>query len=300
MSRPRKTLRFELPFLVIPDDSDDDAYVEYEVDAARAPTPPTPPTPSPSPLVSDWSLSSPSALPSPPPYSPLPPGSPLLPTPSSPPPPGGSSTALYSYLRRSGGVHATTNWARAAGEARAARASPKALKRNRQRKVKPAAYIVARGRRVCVCTTWYEPSILISRICSSGDRSDVNDLTNGFAYNLHEGYPTLAQAEAALAWLQSQGLTSDEPRLNISLPRVPHPSAREDDLEGHGPRQPSDPWHIVYTGIHPGVFPTAAEAAVNVLGVNGGLRDHRDKFEDAVAAFETARSEGYVHARLPG
>ncbi|KAJ7053018.1 hypothetical protein C8F01DRAFT_1090098 [Mycena amicta] len=281
MSRPSKTVRFALseppvdsePIYIADSDDDEDTrlYADFEALAIET-TPPVPPVPT----HSRPRIQTPVRPPPVPTHSrPGPPIAPLAPVASSQ-----SSTALYSFPSSTGNTR-STNWAQAATEAKAAKGVATAIRRNRQKKPRPVAYMVARGHRVCVSSSWDE----------------VKRLTDGFSHNLFEGYPSLATAQAALEWLQSRRLTSSSQSWSPREEDIPLPCNSADDLAGHGPREPSDAWHIVYVGINPGVFPTSAEAAVNVVGVKGGLRDHRDSYAAATEAYTEAVAGGYVAKR---
>ncbi|KAJ7050752.1 hypothetical protein C8F01DRAFT_1092090 [Mycena amicta] len=257
MSRTTKSVRFALaqppvdtePIYVPDSDDDDDTklYADFEALAIEAPSSAASRGPPPIPVHSR-PHNPPSAVP------PAPAPAPAPAVPSSQ-----SSTAMYLFPT-STGVTRSSNWAQAAAEVKAAAGVATAIRKNKQKKKKPVAYMVACGRRVCVSESWDE----------------VKQLTNGFSHNLFEGYPSREAAQAALDWLRTRRLTSSSETWSPREEDIPRPCTNPDDLASHGPRDPSDAWHIVYVGINPGVFPTSAEAAVNVLGVKGGLRDHRD------------------------
>ncbi|KAJ7062394.1 hypothetical protein C8F01DRAFT_1252219 [Mycena amicta] len=272
MSHPSKSVRFALAEstghtepIVVPDSNDDEdtkLYAAFQALAVETPS----------------SAASPAADSSGPP----PPGPthsrpvrPPVPTHSRPPiapiaPPANasssnSSTALYLFPTSGGPIKGVAT----------------ALRRNTLKKPKPIVYMVARGHRVCVSSNWDE----------------VKQLTSGFSHNLFEGYPSHAAAEAALEWLCSQRLTSSSQTWSPCTEDIPMPCTSTHDLAGHGLRAASDTWHIVYVGINPGVFPTSAEAAVNVVGVKGGLRDHRDTYAATAEVYAKALAGGYVAQR---
>ncbi|KAF7320574.1 Retrotrans-gag domain-containing protein [Mycena chlorophos] len=205
------------------------------------------------------------------------------------PPP---SNRLYAFKSATTPLTYTSHWSRAAaGSQGVPGGKVRRIRRPRKRRgPKPAAYVVLRGRSIGVKLTWDE----------------TREATSGFRFNLQSGFSRLSDAHAVFDFASSQGWTSTAEDLLIPIPpeRVPWPVNAEDDLEGHCPRQPRDPWYVVYVGIHPGIYPASVEALLNVLGIPEPSYDSWDTMsaEDRERSILTLLLEinGRTHAAEAG
>ncbi|KAJ7049501.1 hypothetical protein C8F01DRAFT_1265412 [Mycena amicta] len=159
-----------------------------------------------------------------------------------------------------------------------------ALRKNKRPRSKFAAYAVIRGREIGVQTSW----------------SKVQELITDFRFALQFGCKSVADAQALVAFASAKKWTSTDAKLisrPVALESVPLPCTSASDLAGRPTRKERDPWYICYVGIHPGVYLSYLECALNTLGVPGNVHDHRDTFEAALEEFMWAELDGNVLAR---
>ncbi|KAJ7059183.1 hypothetical protein C8F01DRAFT_1254868 [Mycena amicta] len=174
---------------------------------------------------------------------------------------------------------------RAAAVQREPGGSAIALRKNRCKRSskKFRAYAVIRGHQIGVYTSW----------------SLVEAQIRGFSFSLQFGCRSVEEAQALLEFATAKGWTSTSTTFRsrpVSLSKVPSPCRSADDIHGRPPRKADDPWYICYVGVHPGVYSSYLECALNTLGVPDNLHDHRDTFDDAMDEFLWAQLDGRVVA----
>ncbi|KAJ7020766.1 hypothetical protein C8F04DRAFT_1274602 [Mycena alexandri] len=133
---------------------------------------------------------------------------------------------------------------------------------------------------------------------------DVQPLVIGVRCSLFQGYPTLAQAQAAFdyaahrAWVRvispSLTLTTHSAIPSLPTPLLDSPSPLHPDNTNSDGR-----WYVVYSGVTPGVYSSYLECALNTLGLSGAVHDSFGEKSLAVAAFEDARERGLLRVVTP-
>ncbi|KAJ7197312.1 hypothetical protein B0H12DRAFT_1245072 [Mycena haematopus] len=115
--------------------------------------------------------------------------------------------------------------------------------------------------------------------------ADVQAVTNGVPFALHQGYSTRAAAEAAFELAQANNwtcvLASWFPVLisgSLAPKPVGHESGRDERL---CERERDAPWYVVYRGVNPGVFATHVECQLNVLGISGAVYESIPTYAEA-------------------
>ncbi|KAJ7049783.1 hypothetical protein C8F01DRAFT_1092983 [Mycena amicta] len=191
--------------------------------------------------------------------------------------------AVYEYAspQTSG---RTSHWPKAASVQHTPGGSAIALRKNKKKRQKYVAYAVIRGHQTGVWTNW----------------AQVEPLIADFRFALQFGCKSVAEAQALVNFAQAKHWTSSSTEFSrrpMSLELVPTPCSSASDLEGRPPRQEHDPWYICYVGIHPGVYSSYLECALNTLGVRGNVHDHRNTFEAAAEEFMWAQLDGHVVVR---
>ncbi|KAJ7049318.1 hypothetical protein C8F01DRAFT_1093505 [Mycena amicta] len=175
-----------------------------------------------------------------------------------------------------------TSRAKAAAAQHTPGGSAIALRKNKPRpRKRHGAYAVIRGHEVGVRTRW----------------SEVEPLIRDFRFALQLGCATVEEAHALVDFASAKGWTSSSPVVRsrpVSLRLVPHPCTSASDLEGRPPRTPADLWYICYVGIHPGVYSSYLECALNTLGVANNVHDHRNTFDAAMDEFMWAQLDGQM------
>ncbi|KAJ7058987.1 hypothetical protein C8F01DRAFT_1085447 [Mycena amicta] len=127
-------------------------------------------------------------------------------------------------------------------------------------------------------------------------RPAVQELILNFRFALQFGCESVADAQALVDFAAAKGWTSTKSTFGsrpVSLESVPRPCTDASDLVGRPPRKERDPWYICYVGVHPGVYSSYLECALNTLGVSGNVHDHRNTFEDAVDEFRCTTATSY-------
>ncbi|KAJ7601902.1 hypothetical protein DFH06DRAFT_1351896 [Mycena polygramma] len=136
------------------------------------------------------------------------------------------------------------------------------------------AYVVFRGRRIGVFYSWHL----------------VHQATSGLSFALQQGYASTELAIASFEVAQRHGWTFQSAAPSpVTLPRhAPLPIAPGDDLNAPGlfPREPNDPYYVVYAGINPGVFGTYLECALNVLAVPSSSHKRLPTYPEALRSFQ--------------
>ncbi|KAJ7027626.1 hypothetical protein C8F04DRAFT_1266869 [Mycena alexandri] len=157
--------------------------------------------------------------------------------------------------------------------------SPRRLEPKKKSSKKRGGYAVFFGRQIGAFPLW----------------DDVQPLVIGVRCSLFQGYPTLAQAQAAFdyaahrAWCHSKS-----PHPSLDSPSPLHPDNTNSDGR----------WYVVYSGVTPGVYSSYLECALNTLGLSGAVHDSFGEKSLAVAAFEDARAwtaasgDPFIHLTL--
>ncbi|KAJ7617993.1 hypothetical protein FB45DRAFT_1034231 [Roridomyces roridus] len=194
-----------------------------------------------------------------------------------------SATLALDSLTRSQ-PRLTPDWSLAAtavqgGHGGSVRSLHSASKRRRKYKV----YVVFRGHHVGLVPTWPQ--------CSQA--------TQQFRFSLFQGYQSSTVAAAAFDYALDHGWVSTQATLaTVPVPRasVPGPIAVATGPEPAplSRRAVDDLWYIVYRGVHPGIFPTFLECALNVLGYEGAVHESVHTFAEAQAKFARAQRGGEV------
>ncbi|KAJ7607210.1 hypothetical protein FB45DRAFT_877903 [Roridomyces roridus] len=207
------------------------------------------------------------------------------PQPRTPSPPPYGRRAVYQVSSPTRGLELTPDWSEAAHTAHnEPGARVRALRRNPKKRGSKSVYVVFRGHTIGIKNTWAE----------------VEQATLGFRFAQYQGYRSRAVAQATFLHAQQNGWTSTNPAwtaVPISAALAPHPIA---DHQGNpsppviARREAHQPWHIVYVGVHPGIFATYLECALNVLGIDGSWNDRAETFAEAQAKFARAVSRGEI------
>ncbi|KAJ7605233.1 hypothetical protein DFH06DRAFT_1150624 [Mycena polygramma] len=177
--------------------------------------------------------------------------------------------------------------------------SPRAKRRGKR-----AVYVVFRGRTVGVMDTWYESAYALHRTTRTHPpfrRAEAEAATRGVRFSLHQGYSTETPAREAFQLAQANGWTSTSQTWSVvplSSSLAPQPwGTASTPSTALCPREPSDPWYVVYSGVNPGIFGTSVECALNVLGIRSSYHEKFATYDEAVADFARATAEGEVHVR---
>ncbi|KAJ7048442.1 hypothetical protein C8F01DRAFT_1094902 [Mycena amicta] len=131
-------------------------------------------------------------------------------------------------------------------------------------------------------------------------RPAVQELIVNFRFALQFGCESVAEAQALVDFASAKGWMSTSSTFRsrpLSLDSIPRPCSSASDLVGRPPHKERDPWYICYIGVHPGVYSSYLECALNTLGVSGNVHDHRETFEAALDEFMWAELDGHVKAR---
>ncbi|KIY61958.1 hypothetical protein CYLTODRAFT_459408 [Cylindrobasidium torrendii FP15055 ss-10] len=148
------------------------------------------------------------------------------------------------------------------------------LKREKERHGRAMAYVAFRAS---------EPGVY-------GKWEDCKQRTSGQSGSVYEGYMTLAAAEAAYAFAVEKHLTAVTGQSIRARPiraTTYHPPSKHRISSG-SPIQAGSTrisWYSVYVGVKPGVYASYAEAAPNVIGIEGACYESWESKEDAVDAY---------------
>ncbi|KAJ7716566.1 hypothetical protein B0H16DRAFT_1741229 [Mycena metata] len=141
---------------------------------------------------------------------------------------------------------------------------------------KSAAYTIFFGGEIGTFTSW----------------TDVQPRIGGHGIAIFAGYPSLAAADAALAYARARGWTGDSnPPPYDAHPPVP--SNFDDNPFNEGSPQR---WYVVCRGVAPGLYRSFLECSLNVSGIKGSLHNSWDTREDAEYAFNYAERAGLVRS----
>ncbi|KAJ7641677.1 hypothetical protein FB45DRAFT_1022414 [Roridomyces roridus] len=210
---------------------------------------------------------------------------PASPRRQTPPPPAYIVPTLYQYSpSRHDPPRITPDWSQAGHAVQTGHGGfVRALHSSKKSKGKVNVYVVFRGRTTGVMNTW----------------SEVRQATDGFRFALHQGYCSRPAAVAAFQYAQNRGWTSTTTTwtaIPIARAAVPHPIADATSPlpAALPPRDTGESWYVVHAGIHPGIFPTYLESALNTLGIDGALHEKYETFPEAQARFAGAQLRGEV------
>ncbi|KAJ7744430.1 hypothetical protein DFH07DRAFT_963655 [Mycena maculata] len=149
---------------------------------------------------------------------------------------------------------------------------------SKKRKPASAAYIVFYGGEVGVFEQW----------------TDVQTSIHGHGLAIFSGFPTVAAADAALAYARGRGWTADSQAPTSAASPFPLPSYKDNPLNvGAGG---SGVWYTVCRGGSPGVYRSYLECGLNISGIKGSLFASFDSREEAEAAFHKAREGGLLRS----
>ncbi|KAJ7079043.1 hypothetical protein C8R43DRAFT_910228, partial [Mycena crocata] len=123
--------------------------------------------------------------------------------------------------------------------------------------------------------------------------ADVQRNITGHGLAIYSGFPTVAAAEAALAYARARGWTSDSNvPAGTSMTPLPVPSSYEDNPLNSA--YPSQLWYVVCRGVVPGVYRSYLECSLNSSGVRGNLVASFPTREAAEAAYTQALDGRWV------
>ncbi|CAK5273726.1 unnamed protein product [Mycena citricolor] len=153
--------------------------------------------------------------------------------------------------------------------------------RKKNRRPRPAAYVVFVGREPGVCDSW----------------DQCNEKMLGYPCALYRGYTSRADADAAFLYAQQRGWTSS-PDADV-FRYVPPIPVTDDDYETYNPLSGNESandqlWYVVYRGLRPGVYRSSLESQLNVVGVPGQLFESVEGEDAARAKFADAQRKGVV------
>ncbi|KAJ7632085.1 hypothetical protein B0H17DRAFT_1149970 [Mycena rosella] len=198
-----------------------------------------------------------------------------------------SASISYSYASPTRSGH-TQDWAHAAHVTQGTPESRvQCIGKRPKTRTKKAAYVVFRGRTIGVFRVW----------------QDVQQATSGLPFALHQGYTTQDLATAAFDFAERRGWTAQYTASLFTVPLtapLPIPEALHAPKLFSSPlatRRVEDSWFVVYAGIHPGVFPTSIECALNVLGIEASVHESAATYALACEKFRHAKERGEVHVR---
>ncbi|KAJ7029957.1 hypothetical protein C8F04DRAFT_1264306 [Mycena alexandri] len=199
-----------------------------------------------------------------------------------------SPSAVYSY-RTPVKVATTSSWAEAAAETQGVSgASPRRLESKRKPRRKKGGYAVFCGRAVGAFRHWNE---------------EVVPLVIGVSNSLYQGYPTLAEAQAAFKYAHHHGWTriiDNNGSLSTTVAPPPSPmNAPEGPNPLHvGSSTSNGLWYVVYAGIAPGVYSSSLECSLNTLGLSASAFESCNSREVAVSLFQAAVAQNHSVPRL--
>ncbi|KAJ7046290.1 hypothetical protein C8F04DRAFT_1248539 [Mycena alexandri] len=195
----------------------------------------------------------------------------------SPPTPSGAraSYAVNSPTK----VGHTVSWFEAGAltiGVRNATTSGSGNRKPRKRSGRNAAYVVFYGGEVGVFEQW----------------ADASRSVTGHGLAIHCGFPSLAAANAALAYARTRGWTADSTDPSNTLPSASQlPASYPDNaLNSTGDGM----WYVVCRGIAPGVYRSWLECSLNTSGVKGNLCSSFTTQAAAEQAFASALKANFV------
>jgi hypothetical protein len=108
---------------------------------------------------------------------------------------------------------------------------------------------------------------------------------------IHQGYSSIAAAEAALQYARAKGWTADSTPAT-GTPLLLSPSYEDNPLNAGA----SHLWYAVCRGVVPGVYRTYLECSLNTKGIRGNLCASFASREEAETAFAQAVQNEWVQA----